>query len=430
MQAALVDAYEELCGASKVVYATAVPAIEDPVSECGSSLYLFGKNGMEAQLPLGRNDVGMAASMLAVGAMSEGRAVIGWDLKGLFGMLAHKVSKRAYADLLKCRLIDLKYAEAFLGLENEPPDDLNEAMARASSARLGEKCLDYHRAVHVPLAREVLPAIESLGVFDARQGRTVFPWHDIEGIYNGRLRCVETFQRCINPHSLSEEGKAAISPVVDGHLLLVFDYAHMEPAVLQWLSGDRALGELLADGGDPYDAMAAATGLDRDGCKVAFLAVLYGQGPRGMADQLGVPVDLAVSFRGTLRQSFPQAWAWLEAQEARAGGGGEVEDYFGRRRRFEERAHRARNWSVSSPAAAVCLERLVALHRALEGRGRILFSVHDGYHVMIPRKAGSKQLAAECRAVLEDVGGFAPGLKLTAVLRAGEWYGKLAKIAG
>lgn len=427
MQAEVIEAYEAICTAGKVVYAAVLPPIEDPTVPGESKVLLFGHGGTEAQLPLGRADLALTASMLAVGVMSPGRCVIGWDLKGLFSMFAHRLPARHLEDLKGCRLIDLKYAEAFLGIEAEPPDDLNEAMVRASPRRLGQRCVDFHQAVHVPLCREVLPSIESFGIFDERTGRSGYPWHEVEQVYNGRLRCVESFDRCFNPHTLSDEVKGLIQPPVTGQALLVFDYAHMEPTVLQWLSEDEAMGRILKGGGDPYDAMAAATGLDRDQCKVAFLAVFYGQGTRGLADQLGIDEDLAACFRGTVRQSFPQAWAWLDAVEAMAAAGEEVEDRFGRRRRFEVRPHRARNWAVSSPAAAICLERLVALHRYLQGRGRILFTVHDGYHVLVPWNEERGKVAQGCREVLQGVGGFAPGLSLRCVLKAGRWYDSLDK---
>lgn len=421
------EAYESVCQAGKIAYMAVYPPLLNHFGGGESKLHVFGMNGTEAHLPLTREDLPMTASLLSVGFMSEGRMVIGWDMKAFFSLVANKVGQQMSSRLLGGKFFDLCYAERFLGVSAEPPDDLQEAMVRASPARLGKQAITYAGMVHTPLAREVLPSVESMRAFDMRKGRSVCSWYLLEEVYNGRLKCVVDDQRMFNPHGLSEaETSRLVSPNTTWSLC-VLDYSNMEPAVLRWLTGDEALGRQI-DSGDMYARVAEVVGVGRDECKEAFLAVMYGQGTRSLADRLGISEDMATRFRNTLKRSFAKSWEWLDATEEEAAAKGVLTDRFGRRFSFGERPHRARNWSVSSPSATICLERLVALHRFLAGRGRVFATVHDGFHILLPPGECLADLVSGCRRILEDVSVVAPGLSLRASAKVGKWYGDLVEI--
>jgi DNA polymerase I-like protein with 3'-5' exonuclease and polymerase domains len=201
---------------------------------------------------------------------------------------------------------------------------------------------------------------------------------------------------------------------------------HCEVTVLQWLSGDERLKELLDSGKDLHEEIYRLvtgdqniTEAKRDKSKLMFLPVMYGCGARTLAEQIHVPEEVARELIRRIHALFPTARKWLQTkhEEAKVGP---VKDYFGRPRRYEEHeAYLVQNFVVQGVAATVCLEKLVEIYRALRGRGiSICFTIHDGYgFVVTPDQAVSA--CKIIKPILESESKLCPGLKLKAQYKYG-----------
>ena len=97
---------------------------------------------------------------------------------------------------------------------------------------------------------------------------------------------------------------------------------------------------------------------------------------------------------------------------------GYAKDHFGKRRLFEEKEYLARNFSVQAPASIVCLEKLIALHKAVQGIARVALHIHDEFVLYVPRKAW-KEVFRLVRKVLLAESELCPGLKLQVSCEAG-----------
>ncbi|MDE2653476.1 MAG: DNA polymerase I [Gemmatimonadota bacterium] len=145
--------------------------------------------------------------------------------------------------------------------------------------------------------------------------------------------------------------KGFIAP--DGALLLTADYSQIELRILAHFSGDEVFVRAFREGKDVHRETAAVifdvpggevTGRMRDQAKTVNFATLYGQGPFGLARQLGIPMEDAKRFIAQYFERFAGVRRFLDEQVAQAKELGYVATLMGRRRRIPEL--RARAWNV------------------------------------------------------------------------------------
>ena len=73
---------------------------------------------------------------------------------------------------------------------------------------------------------------------------------------------------------------------------------------------------------------------------------------------------------------------------------------------------RVKNFIIQSPAATVCLEKLIHLHHFLKNQeAKLAFHVHDGYYIYI-HKNKYKRNYKHIKNILESPSGLSPELKL------------------
>ena len=120
--------------------------------------------------------------------------------------------------------------------------------------------------------------------------------------------------------------KGFVAP--EGALLLTADYSQIELRILAHFSDDEVFVRAFREGKDVHRATAAVifdipagevTGAMRDQAKTVNFATLYGQGPFGLARQLGIPMDAAKRF---IAQYF-ERFAGVRRFPGRAGRAGE-----------------------------------------------------------------------------------------------------------
>ena len=185
----------------------------------------------------------------------------------------------------------------------------------------------------------------------------------------------------------------------EGSVLVTADYSQIELRILAHFSGDEVFVRAFREGKDVHRETAAVifevpvdevTGGMRNQAKTVNFATLYGQGPFGLARQLGISMDDAKRFIEQYFERFAGVRRFLDEQVAHAKEAGYVETLLGRRRYIPEL--RARAWNVrqfgervaqNTPIQGTAADLIkVAMIRVREvvgdGQGaRMLLQVHD-----------------------------------------------------
>jgi DNA polymerase-1 len=192
-----------------------------------------------------------------------------------------------------------------------------------------------------------------------------------------------------------------------GMLFLSVDYSQIELRVLAHFSGDEAFVTAFTRGIDVHRQTASVifgvpvgdvTPGMRGQAKTVNFATLYGQGPFGLARQLGITRDEARDFIDTYFQRFQGVRAFLDGQVEMARKEGFVETLMGRRRyvpeiqsknwnirQFGERV--AQNTPIQGTAADLMKKAMIDVQAALDVAGteaRMLLQVHDELLLEVP----------------------------------------------
>jgi DNA polymerase I-like protein with 3'-5' exonuclease and polymerase domains len=129
-----------------------------------------------------------------------------------------------------------------------------------------------------------------------------------------------------------------------------------------------------------------------------------------------------------LRKLFPKVFEFSDDAQDEAKRNGCVKDYFSRVRYFENNYYKARNFVVQSPAALLCLEKLVRLHQKInKEEAKIVFSVHDGYGITAS-KANALTLYPQIKSVLESKSSFLPNCNLEVSFKIGKRLDNLLEL--
>ena len=184
-----------------------------------------------------------------------------------------------------------------------------------------------------------------------------------------------------------------------GAVLLTADYSQIELRILAHFSGDEVFVRAFREGKDVHRETAAVifgvpvdevTGGMRDQAKTVNFATLYGQGPFGLARQLGISMDDAKRFISQYFERFAGVRRFLDEQVAQARELGYVATLLGRRRfvpelrarawnvrQFGERV--AQNTPIQGTAADLIKVAMIQIGPLLRGAPgvRMLLQVHD-----------------------------------------------------
>jgi len=192
-----------------------------------------------------------------------------------------------------------------------------------------------------------------------------------------------------------------------GMLFLAVDYSQIELRILAHFSGDEAFVTAFTRGIDVHRQTASVvfgvpidevTSAMRAQAKTVNFATLYGQGPFGLAQQLGITRDEAKQFIETYFQRFQGVRAFLDRQVEMARTQGFVETLMGRRRYVPELASKnwnirqfgervAQNTPIQGTAADLMKKAMIDVQAALDAmdaRARVLLQVHDELLLEVP----------------------------------------------
>lgn len=377
---------EEIVTKTQVVYLRTEPDVLDFTVHAPGKVIISGAQ-KKVELDVDRHNVMQVASLLAITIFDKDcmPMVVSWNIKSLFSYFkAHQIN----VEPPSTKIIELQVIEKFLGINGKQPENLAEAINRTKAISATNSWKPLYKSLHLPLMLEVLPALETVPLLDEDTKKSKFAFYEIEGQTNGRLRCPKKFEQCYIPHTIGPNEKHSLKPRGYDQYFLVSDIKHCEVSVLQWLSEDKQLAEIIKSGNDLYSEIYKV--ITKDDCetdrkrqlgKNIFLKVIYGMGAKGLSEDLHLPLEVTKELIDRTYSSFPTATGWVKARQQEARTKGVVEDYFGRPRIFtEDNAYLARNFVVQSVAATVCLEKMVDLYNKFKTKpARISFSVHDAY---------------------------------------------------
>ena len=356
--------------------------------------------------------------------------VLTWNIKNFISFCLSKFKLRFYFD---CSIIDLKILESFLGIKCEKPSKFSECLNRLRSIFDSGKWNELQRIykiVYLPLMLDVIPDMESIGILTDKK---VHAYYDIAGQDNGRLLCHNAYQKGYVPHIITPDLKDQLKPLDFDQIFVYFDFKSMEVKVLQWLSQDYEL-QKVCESDDIYKTvyeLITKTPCDTDDkrslCKRFFLPVFYGMGANALSENIGLPPEAAQAIVERIKKIFSTAYGWIESCQNKAKEQKYICDIFGKKRIFMDKEYKARNFVVQSPAAIFCLEKLISLHKSLNGIARIAYNVHDGYMIFSTRE-NLKKAILESQSVLLSKSDLFPDLRLDISCYAGRKLTELKKI--
>ena len=335
-----------------------------------------------------------------------------WNIKDFISYAKFRTNGRFQ---LEGQPFDIRVMEAFLDTQKECPATQQDAKLRLSEIfKHGNwsNLKKIYQHIHQPLITEVLPDVESLGLTNKMLKKRVFCHYTPEGQIYGRMKCQKAFKYTFNPHSLSTEEKQQLKPANYDEVILNFDFSSMEVMVFQWLSKDPVLGEIIEAGGNVYEGiwerLVGSRSADNP-CKSIFLPIVFGLGSQNLADDHKISLNAAKKLIDGINTDFSVGMQWVEDFQ----NSPYVSDYFGRQRCFIENPYKACSFVIQSPAAIVCIQKLIKLHKNLENIAKVVYHCHDGYAILCKRLdiLRVEKLALE---ILEAEEEMYPGLKLRA----------------
>jgi hypothetical protein len=364
--------------------------------------------------------------------VSSSSIVVSWFAKDIFSYL----KSRTGIDLeINNVIYDLSIISSYFGSKNSRPNNLKDAFyifkkfIREPDWKI---YLKYYKQIYYPLLSKVLPNIENNCIIDNNKKICVYPTYVLEGQANGRLKTVKINSHSYNPHSIGVNEKISLRPRDYGDVFVYFDYKNMEVNVLQWLSGDKELLDIINSGKDLYKEIwkkiskQEPTDNHRNICKNIFLPVVFGMGPKKLSEKIRVPEKIASKIIDSLFESFPVAFNWVKSQKPVSNN--IATDVFGRKREFDDHErYKIKNFCIQSPASMICLKKLVRLQEVLENKYNICFHIHDGYCV-ICKKNEVEYVSKIGIEVLEEEDNLFPDLKLNVTCNFGHSLNNLQSL--
>lgn len=327
-------------------------------------------------------------------------------------------------------IIDLKLIENFLNIRQASPKNLIEYVNRIKLAVKYKNWQSIYKQIHLPLALRVLPSMETYPLLNDQSKRSEYPYYEIEGQLNGRMNCLRKLSKSYLPHNMGPDVKAVLKPRGYGTRFMCSDFRHCEVTVLQWLSQDQVLKQVLDSGQDLHNSIYEIITGDkcnsdskRNLSKKMFLPVMFGCGPNGLASNLSISPSVAADLINRIKTKFATSWDWMQQKQEQAKAG-EIQDYFGRPRLFDQQeSYLARNFSVQGVAATACQEKLIDLFAALnamdeKSRAYLAFSVHDGFGMICQIKAAHETYKL-VKNICETESKLCPGLKMKVEIKFG-----------
>lgn len=190
--------------------------------------------------------------------------------------------------------------------------------------------------------------------------------------------------------------KGFIAP--EGWYIMAADYSQIELRILASISGDLVLKDAFEKGEDIHTKTASLvfnipkskiTAAERNTAKMVNFGIIYGMGPYGLSQRLGISTNEAETFISNYFLTYPKVKQWIDSSLEKARKNGYVETLLGRKRwleninadnahirEFEERV--AINAPIQGTAADMIKVAMIRIYNKLKKfKSRLIIQVHD-----------------------------------------------------
>lgn len=419
---------DQISGQDLFIYSD--PQTADFTKDQVANLVVYAKE-FEIKIPFSNSDSSMKEmlGLLKIYLGSENSILLTWNIKDL---LTYVRARTGTGFDLNGNVLDLAILEKYFGVTLAKPQNFSEAFQRIRKLMINPDWKNVYKTygeVYRPLI-DILPKIEALGLIRKKQKpEKVFCHYEIDGQINGRFKCYNAYTRSFNPHSLSSTEKDSLFPIGFDNYFVFLDIKHMEVSMLEWLSKDRYLTDIIESGKDAYcEIWKSLTGVEcktaenRKIAKECFLPVVFGLGANTLSQDLGISLENAKKIIDKIYKIIPESMEWVKKQQESIVDN-KVKDYFGRIRECDT-PYKVRNFSIQSPSALVCTHKLVKLSKALDGIASVSMYIHDGY-VLICDKNNLRETVKRGCEIIENDDPMYEGLKFNVVCEVGKNLGQL-----
>ena len=358
------------------------------------------------------------------------KILIGYDIKNIISFLTAKTGIEIE---INKNIYDISIIQSYFSLPKEKPKSLKEAilvLKKLKDFPNWNLFQNFYFDIFNPLIKTVVPKLETNFLVEKEKKILVSSFYEIEGQLNGRMKCSSSLRNCFLPHNLNEVSKKNLRPNNPDDIFVYFDYKHMEVSVLQWLSQDKKLKEILESGKDFYESVweilvrEKPNESQRKICKNIFLPVIFGQGSYSLSKKLGLEEKITKMLIHKLKSSFKDSFDWVDNQ-AKNIKNDNAFDVFGRSRKFDQSdAYKIKNFCIQSPASMICLKKLIVLYDSIKEYAKLCFHVHDGYCLLCTRNNLHKVVNVSFYALEKEEDLF-PNLNLSVVCKFGNYLNNL-----
>ncbi|AEK32663.1 DNA polymerase I [Mycobacterium phage George] len=190
----------------------------------------------------------------------------------------------------------------------------------------------------------------------------------------------------------------------DGHLMASVDYQTQELRVLAALSKDPTMLEAFAKELDLHQMTADAADVDRKVGKMANFLTVYGGGPKALAEQANITVDLAKKVLAAFAATYPKVSQLADRVGQSASVQGYIMTPMGRRLPVDpSRSYSALNYLIQSTSRDVTGKALVRLHEA-GFTPYLRLPIHDEVLASLPAEQAD-DMANEIGRIMTEVMG-------------------------
>lgn len=195
------------------------------------------------------------------------------------------------------------------------------------------------------------------------------------GTKTTRLSCAEPNLQQL-PRDIERGVKTLMLPT-EGYELWEFDYSQVEFRLAACYAKEPVLIEGYLAGNDFHSITAELLGISRQHAKTVNFAILYGAGPRKLAEQLNCSESEGRQVLAQFRDAYPRL-AQVAQDAEKAAQRGWIRYWTGRRRHFEfpSEYHKAFNSVVQGGAAEIMKRTMLKFYREYP-EIRMVCQVHD-----------------------------------------------------
>jgi DNA polymerase-1 len=187
---------------------------------------------------------------------------------------------------------------------------------------------------------------------------------------------------------------------------LIFDYSQIEMRILASYSRDERMVDVFARGGDLHQQTADLMKIDREVAKNLNYAMAYGWGLPQLARTAGITEEDARELKSFHRDAYPKAREFFKTAENKSAARGWVHTLSGKRRRFNDKFHKAAGLLVQGSSSDIFRKSLLEVDACLTkefARDAELIAFSDGELIVEVEKGLEKRVAVAVAQTMKTI---------------------------